>query len=101
MLAIDVINLLAAEGAYSASVTEQLERSEVWQAYSRQKHDLFLPAAGNAQVRGATSPYLLLQRRRRPFAAQLVAEEGSCDAHGSSVIRIGMARSAVHFASCI
>ena len=50
MLAIDVINLLAAEGAYSASVTEQLERSEVWQAYSRQKHDLFLPAAGNAQV---------------------------------------------------
>lgn len=50
VLAIDVIRLLAAEGAYSITVNEQLEKSEVWQAYSRQKHDLFLPAAGSEEV---------------------------------------------------
>ena len=49
-MAIDVIHLLKAEGNYSQSVTSQLDQSEVWQAYSRQRHDLFLPAASDTQV---------------------------------------------------
>lgn len=57
-MAIDVIHLLAAEGAYAGSVNEQLERSEIWQAYGRQKHDLFLPAAGDSQV---SRPHSLLE----------------------------------------
>ena len=50
VLAIDVIHLLAAEGAHSDSVDEQLSRSEVWQAFSQQRHDLFLPASANSQA---------------------------------------------------
>ena len=50
VVAIDVIHLLKAEGNYSQSVVSQLEQSEVWQAYSRQRHDLFLPAATDTQV---------------------------------------------------
>ena len=50
VLAIDVIHLLAAEGAHSDGVSEQLSRSEVWQAFSQQRHDLFLPASANPQV---------------------------------------------------
>lgn len=50
VVAIDVIHLLKAEGNYSQSVESQLQESEVWQAYSRQRHDLFLPAAGDSQV---------------------------------------------------
>ena len=50
VLAIDVIHLLAAEGVHSDAVNEQLSISEVWQAFSQQRHDLFLPASANPQV---------------------------------------------------
>lgn len=50
VLAIDVIHLLSAEGAHSDEVNAQLASSEVWQAFSQQRHDLFLPAAANPQV---------------------------------------------------
>ena len=43
--AVDVLNLLAAEGAHAAFVREALDASEVWQAYRDRKHDLYLPAA--------------------------------------------------------
>lgn len=39
-------------GAYSSSVSDILAASEVWQAYKHQKHDLFLPAAGDRSVCG-------------------------------------------------
>ena len=61
MLAVDVVHLLAAEGTYSASVNEQLDRSDVWRAYSTQKHDLFLPAGSSAQV---LHPSTVAQRPR-------------------------------------
>ena len=50
VLAVDILHLLAAEGIYGAQVTEQLNASDVWHAYRDQKHDLFLPAGGTAQV---------------------------------------------------
>ncbi len=50
VLAVDLLHLLAAEGVYGAQVTEQLNASDVWHAYRDQKHDLFLPAGGTAQV---------------------------------------------------
>jgi len=31
-------------------VREMLDRSEVWQTYRDQKHDLFLPAGASAKV---------------------------------------------------
>ena len=43
--AVDVLNLLAAEGPHAAFVREALDASEVWQAYRDRKHDLYLPAA--------------------------------------------------------
>ena len=55
VLAIDVIHLLAAEGSHSDAVNEQLSTSEVWQAFSQQRHDLFLPASANPQVSLRTS----------------------------------------------
>ncbi|CAD7701733.1 unnamed protein product, partial [Ostreobium quekettii] len=44
VLAVDVLNLLAEEGAYGARVAEILDASDVWLAYRDQKHDLFLPS---------------------------------------------------------
>ena len=43
-LAVDIINLLAEEGAHAERVKALLEASEVWNAYKNQKHDLFLPS---------------------------------------------------------
>ncbi|KAL0042756.1 hypothetical protein WJX79_009797 [Trebouxia sp. C0005] len=47
VLAVEVLHLLRAPGAYSVSVNDTLGASEVWQAYKHQKHDLFLPSAGD------------------------------------------------------
>lgn len=43
--AVDVLNLLAADGVHATFVREALDASEVWQAYRDRKHDLYLPAA--------------------------------------------------------
>ena len=43
-LAVDILNLLAAEGAHAERVTALLDQSETWNAYKHQKHDLFLPS---------------------------------------------------------
>jgi DnaJ family protein C protein 13 len=51
VLAVELLHLLAAEGVYGAQVANQLNASDVWAAYRDQKHDLFLPAGGTAQVR--------------------------------------------------
>ena len=50
VLAVEVLHLLRAPGAYSVSVNDTLGASEVWQAYKHQKHDLFLPSAGDRSV---------------------------------------------------
>jgi len=50
VLAVEVLHLLRAPGAYSVSVNDTLGASEVWQAYKHQKHDLFLPSAGDQSV---------------------------------------------------
>lgn len=50
VLAVELLHLLAAEGTYGAQVSAQLDVSDVWHAYRDQKHDLFLPAGGTAQV---------------------------------------------------
>lgn len=43
-LAVDILNLLAAEGAHSDRVVALLDASDTWNAYKNQKHDLFLPS---------------------------------------------------------
>lgn len=50
MLAVEVLHLMTSAGAYATSVSDMLAGSEVWQAYKHQKHDLFLPAAGDRSV---------------------------------------------------
>lgn len=50
VLAVEVLHLLSAPGAYSGSISNTLGGSEVWQAYRHQKHDLFLPAGANRKV---------------------------------------------------
>lgn len=50
VLAVEVLHLMRSPGAYSISVGDMLGGSEVWQAYKHQKHDLFLPAAGDRSV---------------------------------------------------
>ena len=57
VLAVEVLHLMRSPGAYSISVSDMLAGSEVWQAYKDQKHDLFLPAAGDRSV---CPPKLLL-----------------------------------------
>lgn len=47
VLAVDVLHALSNDevaGGASAGVREQLASSDVWQAYSQQRHDLFLPS---------------------------------------------------------
>ena len=55
VLAVEVLRLLAGEGAYGSQVAAQLDASEVWAAYRDQRHDLFLPAGATAQVPPAPS----------------------------------------------
>ena len=50
VLAVEVLHLMRSPGAYSVSVGDMLGGSEVWQAYKHQKHDLFLPTAGDRSV---------------------------------------------------
>lgn len=50
VLAVEVLYLLSAPGAYSGSICDTLGASEVWQAYRHQKHDLFLPAGAKHKV---------------------------------------------------
>lgn len=66
VLAVELLHLLAAEGAYGAQVAAQLDASEVWHAYRDQKHDLFLPAGGTAQVR---TPHPIFIRTGHPCTA--------------------------------
>jgi DnaJ family protein C protein 13 len=47
-LAVDVLQLLAEEGAAGGHVAALLQRSDVWQAYSGQRHDMFLPSGATA-----------------------------------------------------
>ena len=54
VLAVELLHLLAAEGAYGGQAAAALDASEVWAAYRDQRHDLFLPAGGTAQVRFAS-----------------------------------------------
>lgn len=51
VLAIEVLNAFATEGAHCTKVRDILNASEVWSAYKDQKHDLFLPS--NAQSAAA------------------------------------------------
>ena len=51
VLAVEVLHLLAAEGAHGQVVADKLAASEVWQAYQGQRHDLFLPGGATPQVR--------------------------------------------------
>ena len=51
VLAVEVLHLLAAEGAHGQVVADRLAASEVWQAYQGQRHDLFLPGGATPQVR--------------------------------------------------
>lgn len=62
VLAVELLHLLAAEGVYGAQVANQLNASDVWAAYRDQKHDLFLPAGGTAQVCLFLSQKQLLDR---------------------------------------
>ncbi len=66
VLAVELLHLLATEGAYGAQVAAQLDASEVWHAYRDQKHDLFLPAGGTAQVR---TPHPIFIRSCHPCTA--------------------------------
>ncbi|KAK9809260.1 hypothetical protein WJX72_012293 [[Myrmecia] bisecta] len=50
VLAVDLLHLLAAEGAYAMAVGDILNASDVWRAYRDQKHDLFLPSGGSSQA---------------------------------------------------
>ena len=50
VLAVEVLHLLAAEGAHGHGVADRLAASEVWQAYQGQRHDLFLPGGATPQV---------------------------------------------------
>lgn len=56
VLAVDLLHLMAAEGAHGAGVARQLDSSKVWHAYRDQKHDLFLPAGATSQVRLPFTP---------------------------------------------
>ena len=51
VLAVEVLHLLATEGAHGQVVADRLAASEVWQAYQGQRHDLFLPGGATPQVR--------------------------------------------------
>jgi DnaJ family protein C protein 13 len=51
VLAVEVLQAFAGEGAHSARVQDVLSSSDVWSAYKDQKHDLFLPS--NAQTAAA------------------------------------------------
>ncbi|GAB4814092.1 hypothetical protein N2152v2_001138 [Parachlorella kessleri] len=46
VLFVDLLNLLAAGGAYAERMQALLDASDVWRAYRDQRHDLFLPAGG-------------------------------------------------------
>lgn len=47
VLIVDVLHLLRNDGALSEDVKEILDNSDIWKAYSQQKHDLFLPSTAN------------------------------------------------------
>lgn len=49
VLAVDVLKLMSEEGLHAMRVEEQLDASEIWQAYKHQKHDLFLPSGATAE----------------------------------------------------
>ncbi len=70
VLAVEVLHLLRAPGAYSVSVSDTLGASEVWQAYKHQKHDLFLPSAGDRSV----SPCLPHKQTSSAAECQCTAE---------------------------
>jgi DnaJ family protein C protein 13 len=48
-LAVDVLRLLAEDGAYAAQVNALLGNSPVWAAYRDQRHDMFLPSGATAE----------------------------------------------------
>ena len=87
VVAVDVLNLLAADGLYAQLVQELLDASEVWSAYKDRRHDLYLPAATNPQVLAHTSSLSFtptcLQKwmhsdRRRPVVAACTLQHASC-----------------------
>ena len=41
---VEILHLLRGEGAWCSEVREILDGNVVWRAYSRQRHDLFLPS---------------------------------------------------------
>jgi DnaJ family protein C protein 13 len=48
-LAVDVLRLLAEDGAYASQVNALLGSSPVWAAYRDQRHDMFLPSGATAE----------------------------------------------------
>jgi DnaJ family protein C protein 13 len=48
-LAVDVLRLLAEDGAYASQVNALLGNSPVWAAYRDQRHDMFLPSGATAE----------------------------------------------------
>jgi DnaJ family protein C protein 13 len=48
-LAVDVLRLLAEDGAYASQVNAVLGCSPVWAAYRDQRHDMFLPSGATAE----------------------------------------------------
>ena len=80
VVAVDVLNLLAADGPYAQLVRDLLDASEVWQAYKDRKHDLYLPAAANAQAR-AGSCHLASFHAASFTACHLAASTGFAPGH--------------------
>jgi len=51
VLVVDILHLLReGQGEMSQSIADILDNSDIWKAYSQQKHDLFLPASTNSDT---------------------------------------------------
>lgn len=78
VLAVEVLHLLRAPGAYSVSVSDTLAASEVWQAYKHQKHDLFLPSGGDRSVSCQLHSQVHYLNAQAPCTVQLSTHTALC-----------------------
>jgi DnaJ family protein C protein 13 len=86
VLFVDVINLLACEGAYASQVHAVLDASEVWAAYRGQKHDLFLPARGSSAVHGVAGLLRGPETARFALPAPPVLASAAASNEGDAVV---------------
>lgn len=61
VLYVEIIRLLELDGIHADKVRKLLNDSDVWNAYSRQSHDLFLPVGGTAAALTSSGYVGLLQ----------------------------------------